>query len=116
MVSEGHVMSQGGAFMLFYEAVDDSDMLPPQSATTEYAYESTYEDVHLGTESTAESSVPDDISAPSTVTDYGSSTSRATSVSLPVEETQSGFLSTKSLRDADVVLNDELESPAVIIA
>ncbi|KAJ5497116.1 hypothetical protein N7463_009103 [Penicillium fimorum] len=82
MVSEAHVMTQGGAFMLFYEAVDDSiSTCSTPSATPEY-------DLYDGyAESTQFGSVePKNISTPSTVTDFESATSRETSISLPMDD------------------------------
>ncbi|KAJ5653812.1 hypothetical protein N7490_000815 [Penicillium lividum] len=78
MVSEGHVMSQGGAFMLFYEAVEDP--LPaqhgPEPATPEsMPYETT--------ESVSNFTLSENMSVTTTITDDGSDTSRATSVSSP---------------------------------
>jgi ubiquitin carboxyl-terminal hydrolase 1 len=71
MVSEAHVMSQGGAFMLFYEAVDESPLAHPNHMQSETA------------ESVSNSTMSENLSAASTVTDAESSTSRATSVSTP---------------------------------
>ncbi|KAJ5620321.1 hypothetical protein N7510_004305 [Penicillium lagena] len=71
MVSEAHVMSQGGAFMLFYEAIDDSPLALPNHMQSETA------------ESVSNSTMSENLSAASTVTDADSSTSRATSVSTP---------------------------------
>jgi ubiquitin carboxyl-terminal hydrolase 1 len=114
MVSEGHVMSQGGAFMLFYEAVDDLASLSScRSAASEYAHPYPYEEaVHFGGEDTVPT--PDDISAPSTVTDCGSSTSRATSVSMPSEEPQS--TKSSAVLDLDTTPNGEIESTSTIVA
>jgi ubiquitin carboxyl-terminal hydrolase 1 len=121
MVSEGHVMSQGGAFMLFYEAVDDSvSLLSSQSAASEHAHPCGYEDsVHIGSaDSVADSPPTEDISAPSTVTDFGSCTSRATSISMPWEESQPTPPTTKPSTDLDVdaTPNVEIESPSTIVA
>jgi ubiquitin carboxyl-terminal hydrolase 1 len=88
MVSEGHVMSQGGAFMLFYEAMDDSPQVQPsQIPTTENAQYGTAESLEFeNAESVSNYALSEDLSAPSTITDFGSCTSRATSVSLPTDD------------------------------
>lgn len=75
MVSEGHVMSQGGVFMLFYEAVEDS--LPAHQK-----HPATSESASYGpAESVSNWTMSEDMSTTSTITDADSSTSRATSVS-----------------------------------
>ncbi|CAL5870860.1 uncharacterized protein PFLUO_LOCUS5101 [Penicillium psychrofluorescens] len=71
MVSEAHVMSQGGAFMLFYEAIDESPVVQSNHVQSETA------------ESVSNSTMLENLSAASTVTDADSSTSGATSVSTP---------------------------------
>lgn len=77
MVSEGHVMSQGGAFMLFYEAVDIK-ISSPLNETTKA--ESVRSEV---SESVSNYTMSEDMSTTSTITDAESATSRATSVSTP---------------------------------
>ncbi|KAJ5832458.1 hypothetical protein N7474_000769 [Penicillium riverlandense] len=68
MVSEAHVMSQGGAFMLFYEAIDESPLAHSNHVQSKTA------------ESVSNSTMSENLSAASTVTDADSSTSRATTV------------------------------------
>ncbi|KAJ5719245.1 hypothetical protein N7493_007700 [Penicillium malachiteum] len=87
MVSEGHVMSQGGAFMLFYEAVEELESTPtqPELESPEATPIETAESVSNYTET---------MSVTSTITDVDSDTSRATSVSatdhsVPVEDAKS---------------------------
>ncbi|KAJ5098696.1 hypothetical protein N7532_005697 [Penicillium argentinense] len=87
MVSEGHVMSQGGVFMLFYEAIEQNlSARPEEPLGTETVLNEPTESVSNFTE---------DMSTTSTVADAESSTSRATSVSasdqpsLPVENSKS---------------------------
>lgn len=78
MVSEGHVMSQGGVFMLFYEAVEGPLPTQPEdeAATPEYIpYETT--------ESVSNCTISENMSVTTTITDDDSNTSRATSVSTP---------------------------------
>lgn len=75
MVSEGHVMSQGGAFMLFYEAIDDVLTSHPNEPTTAQSVQS------KAAESVSNLTASEDMSATSTVADAESS--RATSVSAP---------------------------------
>ncbi|KAJ6112971.1 hypothetical protein N7512_008295 [Penicillium capsulatum] len=75
MVSEGHVMSQGGAFMLFYEAIDDSLPMPLEdSAKAGYSQSEV-------TESISNFTASEDTSVTSTATEVESNTSRATSFS-----------------------------------
>ncbi|KXG47724.1 Peptidase C19, ubiquitin carboxyl-terminal hydrolase 2 [Penicillium griseofulvum] len=111
MVSEGHVMSQGGAFMLFYEAVDESvSPCSTPSATAEH---------DLYAESTQFGSVePRNISTPSTVTDFESATSRETSISLPMDDFPPVDSSSKisSVIATDAERTDELDSPSTIIS
>ncbi|KAJ5782689.1 hypothetical protein N7457_004463 [Penicillium paradoxum] len=116
MVSEGHVISQGGAFMLFYEAIDDSTSLDlSQSASIHTdAYDECYvestssEDV----DSLRNYTMSKDISPPSTVTDFDSSTSRATSVSIPME----GLSETSNVIDTEAKSSDQPDSPSTILA
>lgn len=122
MVSEGHVMSQGGVFMLFYEAVEDSVSPHPRSATSEdveHVYANSYEEVRLeSADSIGTSPTLEGTSTSSIVTDDGSSTSRATSISIPLlEEEQLDYAPTKqsSIHDADAT-HDEFGSPSVIVA
>ncbi|KAJ5356598.1 hypothetical protein N7517_011207 [Penicillium concentricum] len=114
MVSEAHVMTQGGAFMLFYEAVDDSvSPCSTPSATPEHDLYDEY------AESTPFGSVePKNISTPSTVTDFESATSRETSVSLPMDDSfpVDPPLKTPNVIDTAAERNDELISPSTIIA
>ncbi|KAJ5178202.1 Peptidase C19 ubiquitin carboxyl-terminal hydrolase 2 [Penicillium coprophilum] len=114
MVSEGHVMTQGGAFMLFYEAVDDS--VSPCStpcATREH-------DLHEGyADSTQFGAVePKNISTPSSVTDFESATSRETSISLPMDDLLpvDPSLKTSSMVDTDAERNGELDTTSTSIA
>lgn len=107
MVSEGHVMSQGGVFMLFYEAIKDNvpgyfeEAVEPETAQCDLA------------ESLSNFTMSEDRSTTSTITDADSSTSRATSVSasdqpLPVETTKT---STPSLPIGEVVNGDAQNTP-----
>ncbi|KAJ5587529.1 uncharacterized protein N7459_003294 [Penicillium hispanicum] len=80
MVSEGHVMSQGGVFMLFYDAVEDSSPVEPEVPAT--ATSAMYEPA----ESVSNFTMSEGMSTTSTITDAESSTSRATSVSAPDHE------------------------------
>ncbi|RLL97836.1 hypothetical protein CFD26_107103 [Aspergillus turcosus] len=74
MVSEASVMSQGGAFMLFYEAVDRQ--------RSEYTQtEETYAVEREKLESVCNFATSNDISTTSTITDGSPETSPATSVS-----------------------------------
>jgi ubiquitin carboxyl-terminal hydrolase 1 len=74
MVSEASVMSQGGAFMLFYEAVDRQ--------RSEYAQpEGTYAVEGEKLESVCSFATSNDLSTTSTITDGSPDTSPATSVS-----------------------------------
>ncbi|KAJ6079088.1 hypothetical protein N7467_008841 [Penicillium canescens] len=116
MVSEGHVMSQGGAFMLFYEAMDDSlQVQPSRTPTTENVQCETAESVQFeNAESISNYTMSEDLSAPSTVTDFGSCTSRATSVSLPTEDLTSVDLPLKPSGDHSPT--EELDSPSMITA
>lgn len=77
MVSEGHVMSQGGAFMLFYEAIE--------SPRTAYDGQPTKLDAAEcePAESVSNQANSENMSITSTITDADSNTSRATSVSSP---------------------------------
>lgn len=75
MVSEGHVMSQGGAFMLLYEAIDDS-----LSMSLEDTAKAGFSQLEA-TESLSNFAMSEDMSATSTATDVDSSTSCATSFS-----------------------------------
>jgi ubiquitin carboxyl-terminal hydrolase 1 len=80
MVSESNVMCQGGAFMLFYEAVepgpsDYTDVSNPMPTADEK------------TESTSGFATPEDMSSTSGATDgYTSNTSQATSISTSEKE------------------------------
>lgn len=74
MVSEASVMSQGGAFMLFYEAVDRQRSEYTQTEET-YAVEGEK------LESVCNLATSNDISTTSTITDVSPDTSPATSVS-----------------------------------
>ncbi|KAJ5757527.1 uncharacterized protein N7511_006221 [Penicillium nucicola] len=116
MVSEGHVMSQGGAFMLFYEALDDSleIQLPPTPTTEGVPFENV-ESVQIeNAESISNYTMSEDLSAPSTVTDFGSCTSRATSVSLPTEDVTFNDIPLKP--SADDTPTEELDSLSMITA
>ncbi|KAJ5745855.1 hypothetical protein N7520_011037 [Penicillium odoratum] len=120
MVSEGHVMSQGGAFMLFYEAVEDP--LPAQHEPEPPTPESMpYET----TESVSNFTLSENMSVTTTITDDGSNTSRATSVSTPdyislhTEDPKQTVpplraSSTQDLRPEDAAEN--LASPSMITA
>ncbi|CAG8414191.1 unnamed protein product [Penicillium salamii] len=117
MVSEGHVMSQGGAFMLFYEAIDESTQLRSPHPSTEYLSITSGDDNPLGMSEIPADSLMEDISASSTVTDFESST-RATSISMPSEEAPPNLLHTKqpTVCDADLPSNDDTESlPATVV-
>lgn len=75
MVSEGHVMSQGGAFMLYYEAIEEPlptlpEVLVPEISSNEKA------------ESVSNFTVSENMSV-TTTTDADSDTSHATSLSSP---------------------------------
>lgn len=77
MVSEGHAMSQGGVFMLFYEAVD-----APLSQTEE-PDKSENITADEPAESISNFTMSENMSTSSTITDADSNTSRATSISAP---------------------------------
>lgn len=78
MVSEGHVMSQGGVFMLFYEAVENQQTADPGQSTKLESAECE------PSESVSNLANSEDVSTTtSTITDADSRTSRATSVSSP---------------------------------
>lgn len=87
MVSEQHVMAQGGGFMLFYEAVErDSSLLKPIDMETPQL-------VHMGKknlESISSFTTPDDMSTASTDAltqdDTDSNTSRTPSASPPLPD------------------------------
>lgn len=81
MVSEGHVMSQGGAFMLFYEAVDAKTLSPSDEISKPESIQSE------ASESVSNFTASEDMSTTSTITDAESTTSRATSVSTPDQNT-----------------------------
>ncbi|CAG8107325.1 unnamed protein product [Penicillium olsonii] len=118
MVSEGHVMSQGGAFMLFYEAIDGSDQLSLHSPSTQSLSTTSNDDIRTGiADISADGFMSEDISAYSTVTDFESSTSRATSVSAFMDEHQPNILQTKQQTDpdTDLAVNDEIESPPATV-
>ncbi|KAJ5310151.1 uncharacterized protein N7443_002612 [Penicillium atrosanguineum] len=74
MVSEGNVMSQGGAFMLFYEAIHGGLSAQAEEFTNSESVQCDQ------VESNSSSTMSEDMSTP---TDLESSTSRATSVSTP---------------------------------
>ncbi|KAJ5713074.1 uncharacterized protein N7483_010255 [Penicillium malachiteum] len=117
MVSEGHVMSQGGAFMLFYEAVEELDSLPtqPEVESPETVPIETAESVSNYTET---------MSVTSTITDADSDTSRATSVSapdhsMPVEDFKPAVPSLRASNMRDIELSsstDNLDSPSMVTA
>lgn len=80
MVSESHVMSQGGAFMLFYEAVESA---PSNHVGMEERPPAELEKRR----SSSGFATPEDMSTASGATDeYASNTSRATSVSTSEKE------------------------------
>lgn len=120
MVSEGHVMTQGGAFMLFYEAVDDSvSPCSTRSATPEHdLYDRYAESAQFGSEDSCNSAMSKNISTPSTVTDFESATSRETSISLPMDDFLPADQSLKApnVMGTDAERNDKLDSPSTIIA
>lgn len=120
MVSEGHVMSQGGAFMLFYEAVDDSvSPCSTRSATPEHdLYDRYAESTQFGSEDSCNTAMSKNISTPSTVTDFESATSRETSISLPMDDLLPADQSLKvpNVIGIDAERNDKLDSPSTIIA
>ncbi|OQD74737.1 hypothetical protein PENDEC_c009G00048 [Penicillium decumbens] len=119
MVSEGNVMSQGGAFMLFYEAIDSQ--LSVQDEELKKAESSQCDHV----ESISSYTMSEDMSATFTPTDLESRTSRATSVStaddnsLPVEDIKIPVLSLKTSDAVDIGTQnpgDTLGSPSAIAA
>jgi ubiquitin carboxyl-terminal hydrolase 1 len=126
MVSEGHVMSQGGAFMLFYEAVDTKT---PSSSDQTTKPESVRSEV---SEPVSNFTMSEDMSATSTVTDADSTTSRATSVStpdrtaLPAEDNGPDSMPPKSFSEVDndthisteqpYISTEQLGSPSAITA
>ncbi|KAJ5458133.1 hypothetical protein N7475_009521 [Penicillium sp. IBT 31633x] len=121
MVSEGHVMSQGGAFMLFYESIDESAPIDsfqssnPENDTYDgyYAESAQFGDV----DSLRNLTMSEDISTPSTVTDFESSTSRATSISISMEDLVPTIpLKTSGVVDTGAKPSDPLDSPSTIIA
>lgn len=75
MVSEGHVMSQGGVFMLFYEVIEDNAHEHSETSIGPEAVQ--YEPA----DSVSNFTMSEDMSATSTIADADSNTSRATSVS-----------------------------------
>jgi ubiquitin carboxyl-terminal hydrolase 1 len=118
MVSEGHVMSQGGAFMLFYEAIKDSlsecseEAVDPETVQFDPA------------ESLSNFTMSEDMSTASTITDADSSTSRATSVSASDNPllAETIKLSTPPLKTEEAVdvniqnTPDSLTSPSIVSA
>lgn len=120
MVSEGHVMTQGGAFMLFYEAVDDSDSpCSTRSATPENdLYDRCAESTQFESEDSCNLAMRKNISTPSTVTDFESTTSRETSISLPMDDFLPADepLKIPNVIGTDVERNDNLVSASAIIA
>ncbi|KAG0161275.1 hypothetical protein PDIDSM_8809 [Penicillium digitatum] len=120
MVSEGHVMAQGGAFMLFYEAMDDSfSPCSTRSATPENdLHDRCAESIRVGSEDSCNLAMPNTISAPSTVTDFESTTSRETSISLPMDDflPVDQPLKISTVIDTDAERNDKLDSLSTIIA
>ncbi|KGO41559.1 Peptidase C19, ubiquitin carboxyl-terminal hydrolase 2 [Penicillium expansum] len=120
MVSEGHVMTQGGAFMLFYEAVDDSDSpCSTRSATPENdLYDRCAESTQFESEDSCKLAMRKNISTPSTVTDFESTTSRETSISLPMDDFLPADepLKIPNVIGTDVERNDNLVSASAIIA
>ncbi|CAI7593053.1 unnamed protein product [Penicillium glandicola] len=121
MVSEGHVMTQGGAFMLFYEAVDDS--VSPCSTRSATPEDELYENAESTRLESVESmcnnlDMPKDTSTPSTVTDFESATSRETSISLPMDDLLPADQPSKISNTIDTHdnRNDELELPSTIMA
>ncbi|KGO75734.1 Peptidase C19, ubiquitin carboxyl-terminal hydrolase 2 [Penicillium italicum] len=120
MVSEGHVMTQGGAFMLFYEAVDDSvSPCSTRSATPEDDLHDRYAgSTQFRSEDSCNLAMPNNISTPSTVTDFESATSHETSISLPMDDLLPADLPLKisNVIDTDAERNDKLDSASTIIA
>lgn len=119
MVSEGHVMSQGGVFMLFYEAIENPQPVHHEQSTESESAQ--YEPA----ESVSNSTVSEDMSTTSTVTDANSSTSRATSVSAPdhvsllAEDTKPALSPLKASSAPDISAQnstDGPDSPSVIAA
>jgi ubiquitin carboxyl-terminal hydrolase 1 len=119
MVSEGNVMSQGGAFMLFYEAIDSQ--VSPQTEEP-IKSESSHCD-HV--EPVSSYTMYEDMSTTSTPTDPESSTSCATSIStpdrnsLPAEELKAPVPSLKTSNAVDTNTydpGDTLRSPSAVTA
>lgn len=119
MVSEAHVMSQGGVFMLFYETMENQQTSNfEQSSKSESAQ---YE----AAESVSNSTLSEGMSTTSTITDADSSTSRATSVSaadhasLLAEDTKVDVPAFKVSSAADINAQsptDGLDTPSAIAA
>ncbi|KAJ5690018.1 hypothetical protein N7462_004410 [Penicillium macrosclerotiorum] len=118
MVSEGHVMSQGGAFMLFYETIDTSASMPIKEASTP-------ESVPYELAESVSNFTISNISTGSTITSADSITSQATSVSasehIPFSTEEIGGSPTLSHKFPNMVditasSTDELESPAATTA
>lgn len=107
MVSEAHVMSQGGVFMLFYEAIDDNQQ--PMNLKQSPKPESAQDEV---AESVSNSTMSEDMSTASTITDADSSTSCATSMSaadhatLLAEDTEFAAPTLKTPNAADINTQD----------
>ncbi|KAJ5558808.1 hypothetical protein N7535_009311 [Penicillium sp. DV-2018c] len=121
MVSEEHVLSQGGAFMLFYEVIDEPIALRSSRVTTpENELSANYCSASdpVDADSFCNSSMSTAISTSSTVTDFESSTSRAASVSTQSENfnPDTPLLKASSVLDADVPAGDRLDPRSTIIA
>lgn len=111
MVSENHVMSQGGAFMLFYEAIEDN--VPAHSEEPAGPETVQYEPA----ESVSNFTMSENMSTTSTITDAESSTSRATSVSAsdnPLPENTKHSVPSDAVDVNIANSRDSLGSPAII--
>lgn len=119
MVSEAHVMSQGGVFMLFYEAIEKLQPTHPEQSLK--AGPAHYEAV----ESVSNSTMSEVMSTTSTVTDADSTTSRATSVSaadyasLLAEDSKPAVPTLKASSATDITAQDpadRFDTPSAIAA
>ncbi|KAJ5101961.1 hypothetical protein NUU61_004183 [Penicillium alfredii] len=117
MVSEAHVMSQGGVFMLFYEAIEDVLPAHPQRSARPDSVPSE------SAESVSNFTMPEGMSTASTVTDAESSTSRATSVSAPdhvslpdVKPAAPSLKTSNAVNINSTSSTDEINSPSLITA
>ncbi|EPS32354.1 hypothetical protein POX_d05484 [Penicillium oxalicum] len=105
MVSEAHVMSQGGAFMLFYEHIDAS---VTQNSTEATKSESV---ISEGSEPVSTCTFSEDRSMASTATGAASTASRATSIS-STERTAVAVEDDKPHHDRMSALQSDHDTPS----